>query len=316
MAVIPYVTVDDPNGALLSKRAAEVKDDEFNTEELRTLVQDISDAKEANGCVGMSGPNLGVDKRIIIIGVDAEKNEQQAYHDKVESRVVINPLLTTLDSKKIWGTESCLSVPGVRALVPRHKTVRCTGRTVEGTPLEFIVSGYASQILQHEADHLDGILFPSRVEKNKALWARALFPMIMYYDMWALNRASEQKMDPDFFGPGILFEKQKVAKKYRRSRIILGAYFGALWNLDTFNQWNSLGGVSKELLAIGVGAVVVPVLMFNAIGLREGTRYALQMNDFYKKASAQITSTKVYKKASAAYRSCGFVRRFGRHEMK
>jgi peptide deformylase len=316
MAVIRYVTVDDPNGALLSKRAAEVKDDEFNTEELRKLVQDISDTKESGGWVGMSGPNLGIDKRIVIIGVDANKNKKQACHDKVENRVVINPVLTTLDSKKIWGTESCLSVPGARALVPRRKTVQCTGRTVEGTPLEFIASGYPSQILQHEVDHLDGRLFTSRLEENKNRWARVLFPLIMYYDMWALNRASRQRRNPHFIGPAILFENQRMLRNMRRDYVALGAVVGGA-KLIQYNQFSwSLGGLSKEILAMGAGAAIFPILTLNAIGLLEGTYHALNIDMLYKKASAQITSTKLYRKASETYRSCGLARILSRHEMK
>ncbi|MDD4617273.1 MAG: peptide deformylase [Alphaproteobacteria bacterium] len=254
---------------------------------------------------------------MIIIGVDPEANKKQKHHDKVETRIVINPELTVLNTKKIWGIESCLSVPGACALVPRHKTVRCTGKTVEGKPIEFVVSDYPSCILQHEVDHLDGRLFTSRIEENKALWARALFPLIMFFDLPELNKASKRGKDPIFLGPGILFENLGVVKKYRTKCILSGAYAGAIWNLGKINQWpwsleavskeiTAIGvdAVSKELLAIGAGAVIFPVLWFNAIGLREGLSYRYDLNDRYKKASQRLTSIKLYKKVSEAYRSC------------
>ncbi|MDD3371911.1 MAG: peptide deformylase [Alphaproteobacteria bacterium] len=307
MAIIPEVTVDGPNSNILTTRAAKVKEEEFNTEELKKLVSDITETKDFHECVGMSGPNLGIDKRIIIIGTDPEANKKQAGHHKVETKVVINPVLTPLGNKKIWGIEACLSVPGVHSLVPRHKTVQCSGQSVEGDPVEFVVSGYPSRIMQHENDHLNGILFPSRAEENKALWAKALFPCIMFYDLKALNKASEQKKDPVFIGPGMIFENQPAIRKNIKFQMLSGAFIGNAMNMGRYDQWPlytwDLGGVSKELLAIGAGAVIFPILMINAIGLVEGTYYKYDLKNRYQKASAQIASTGLYKKAHRVYKS-------------
>jgi peptide deformylase len=167
MAVIPVVKVGDNAGEdVLSKVSREVKKEEFGTQELEKLIDNLKDTKDAEEGVGIAAPQIGVGKRVIVVGFK-EGNTRYEGRAPIPVTVIINPVLDALGDEIEKGEEGCLSVPGVRALVPRYKKVHCAGFDRCENRLEFEASDFFARILQHECDHLDGKLFTSRVETEK-----------------------------------------------------------------------------------------------------------------------------------------------------
>ena len=114
------------------------------------------------GGVGLAAPQIGCNKRVIIFGF--EKNER--YPDEVEIpfTVLINPIINILSPEMIDGWEGCLSVPGLRGLVPRYNKIEYKGHDVNGGCITRVVEGFHARVIQHEYDHLDGILYPQRLK--------------------------------------------------------------------------------------------------------------------------------------------------------
>ena len=128
---------------------------------LATLVADMDDTMRAFSGAGIAAPQVGVSARVVIF----ELNENARYpHIKpVPYTVLVNPLLTPLTEAQEEGWEGCLSVPGMRGLVPRFTRLRYQGFDLNGAPIDRTVEGFHARVVQHEVDHLDGILFPQRV---------------------------------------------------------------------------------------------------------------------------------------------------------
>ncbi|MDH3514319.1 MAG: peptide deformylase [Gammaproteobacteria bacterium] len=170
MTVRRVLRMGDP---LLYKKAEPVA--KFNTPELDSLVADMFDTMaELNGA-GLAAPQIGVSQRVVIFGVDA--NPRYPEVEPVPTTVLVNPILTPIGNELEDGWEGCLSVPGLRGLVSRHRDLRYTGFDQHGNPIDRTVTGFHARVVQHECDHLDGILYPMRLRDIRLLgYEEALFP--------------------------------------------------------------------------------------------------------------------------------------------
>ncbi len=162
MAVRRVLKMGDP---LLYRKAEPVKD--FNTPELDALVADMFDTMAALNGAGLAAPQIGVSQRVVIFSV--ESNPRYPDVEPVPTTVLINPMLQPIGDEMEEGWEGCLSVPGLRGLVTRHKSLRYTGFDQHGTPIDRTVSGFHARVVQHECDHLDGILYPMRLRDIRLL---------------------------------------------------------------------------------------------------------------------------------------------------
>jgi peptide deformylase len=155
MAVRPVLKMGEP---LLRQVAAPVQ--RFDAE-LTALVTDMNDTMRALSGAGLAAPQIGVSLRVVIFEVGA--NPRYPDLSPVPYTILVNPELTPLGEEQEEGWEGCLSVPGLRGLVPRFKRLRYRGFDIEGTPIERTVGGFHARVVQHEVDHLDGILYPERI---------------------------------------------------------------------------------------------------------------------------------------------------------
>jgi peptide deformylase len=143
----------------LLERSREVERVEM--QELRALLEDMRDTMRAQNGAGLAAPQIGVGLRVVIFGV--ERNPRYPDVEPVPYTELINPVLTPLSDEMEEGWEGCLSVPGLRGVVPRFRRLRYRGLDPAGTMIERDVEGFHARVVQHECDHLDGILYPMRV---------------------------------------------------------------------------------------------------------------------------------------------------------
>ncbi len=170
MAARKVLKMGDP---LLYKRAEDVR--EFGTPELDALIRDMFDTMAALNGAGLAAPQIGVSKRVVIFEV--QSNPRYPDAEAVPRTILINPVLELLGSEMEDGWEGCLSVPGLRGLVSRHKRLRYRGVDEQGKPIDRTVSDFHARVVQHECDHLDGILYPMRLKDIRLLgFEDALFP--------------------------------------------------------------------------------------------------------------------------------------------
>jgi len=135
---------------------------ETGTERLHQLVADMWDTMAEYGGIGLAAPQIGVSERLVVFGV--QDQEERAPEVAIAPTVLINPVITALDDSLEHGWEGCLSVPGMRGLVPRHARIRYTGIDENGNIIDREVEGYHARVVQHECDHLDGVLYPQRMD--------------------------------------------------------------------------------------------------------------------------------------------------------
>jgi peptide deformylase len=143
----------------LLERAREVE--RFGTRELDDLLQDMHDTMEALNGAGLAAPQIGVPLRVAVFGV--KRNPRYPEAEEVPYTVLINPVITPVGDEVEEGWEGCLSVPGMRGLVPRWRALRYRGCDQQGQPIDRTVSGFHARVVQHECDHLDGVLYPMRI---------------------------------------------------------------------------------------------------------------------------------------------------------
>jgi len=149
--------------------------EEFDTPELHALIADMEDTMKALNGAGLAAPQIGVGLQVAIFGV--EHNPRYPDVEPVPYTVLINPVLTALDNEMEEGWEGCLSVPGMRGLVPRYQRLRYQGRDQHGKPIDRTVSGFHARVVQHECDHLAGILYPMRIRDLRNFgYNEELFP--------------------------------------------------------------------------------------------------------------------------------------------
>ena len=147
----------------------------FNTKELSELLADMRDTMAHLNGAGLAAPQIGVQLRVVIFGVKA--NPRYPGVDDVPDTVLINPELKPLSDEMEEGWEGCLSVPGMRGWVPRYSRLHYKGRDEKGMPFERTVEGFHARVVQHEVDHLDGVLYPMRIRDfTKFGFNEALFP--------------------------------------------------------------------------------------------------------------------------------------------
>ena len=133
----------------------------FDSEELHALVRDLWDTMAARSGAGIAAPQIGVNLRLVVFAMQV--NPRYPNAEPVPETVLINPVLTPVDEAQEYGWEGCLSVPGMRGNVPRYKRLRYTGFDAHGNVIDREVDGFHARVVQHECDHLDGILYPMRV---------------------------------------------------------------------------------------------------------------------------------------------------------
>ncbi|TFZ00940.1 peptide deformylase [Ramlibacter henchirensis] len=150
----------------------------FDTHEVHALVSDMFETMRAVNGAGLAAPQIGVDLQLVIFGTDAP-NPRYPDAPVVPRTVLLNPVITPVGSEEEEGWEGCLSVPGLRGVVPRWKTIRYTGVDQFGKPIDRTVEGFHARVVQHECDHLVGKLYPMRVRDfTKFGFTEVLFPEI------------------------------------------------------------------------------------------------------------------------------------------
>ena len=143
----------------LLERSREVE--AFGTPQLLSLVADMRDTMAHLNGAGLAAPQIAVGLRVVIFGV--QKNPRYPDAEEVPDTVLVNPVVEPLGEEMEEGWEGCLSVPGMRGAVPRYRRVRYRGFDENGNPLERIAEDFHARVVQHECDHLDGILYPMRM---------------------------------------------------------------------------------------------------------------------------------------------------------
>ena len=133
----------------------------FGTPELRQLAADMLDTMRAADGAGLAAPQIGVGLRVVIFGLESNPRYPQA--EPVPFTILVNPALTPLSDELEEGWEGCLSVPGLRGLVPRFARLAYRGFDLDGAPIERKAAGFHARVVQHECDHLDGVLYPMRI---------------------------------------------------------------------------------------------------------------------------------------------------------
>ncbi|MBI3432113.1 MAG: peptide deformylase [Hydrogenophilales bacterium] len=170
MAIREVLKMGDPR-LLAPARPVE----EFDSPELTQLIVDMHDTMRALNGAGLAAPQIGVGLQVVIFEVAANPRYPDA--ENVPFTVLINPVLTALSDVMEEGWEGCLSVPGMRGLVPRHAALRYQGFDAAGKPIDRSVNGFHARVVQHEADHLRGILYPMRIRDLRYFgFTDTLFP--------------------------------------------------------------------------------------------------------------------------------------------
>jgi peptide deformylase len=170
MTVRRVLKMGDP---LLFKVAEPVA--EFDTPALHALIQDMFDTMAALNGAGLAAPQIGVSQRVVIFGVEANPRYPDA--EPVPTTILINPLIEDLGPDTDDGWEGCLSVPGMRGVVNRYTHLRYRGYDPHGNPFEREAHGFHARVVQHECDHLDGILYPMRLKDMRLFgYEDTLFP--------------------------------------------------------------------------------------------------------------------------------------------
>ena len=170
MAVREVLKMGDPR---LLKIAEPVK--EFGTDELKSLIEDMFDTMEDYDGAGLAAPQIGVPKRVVIFGV--QDNPRYPEAEFVPTTVLINPEITVGSLLKEADWEGCLSVPGMRGRVDRYIHIRYRGYDEKGNAIDREARGFHARVVQHECDHLDGILYPARINDMRYFgFEEVLFP--------------------------------------------------------------------------------------------------------------------------------------------
>ena len=170
MAVHEILKMGDPRLLRVAKPVTE-----FGTPALQRLIADMFETMAAANGAGLAAPQIGVDLQLVIFGYT--KNVRYPDAPPVPPTVLINPVIEVLDGGRTEGWEGCLSVPGLRGVVTRDERIRYTGFDADGQLIDRIADGFHARVVQHECDHLDGILYPMRVtDFTRFGFTSVLFP--------------------------------------------------------------------------------------------------------------------------------------------
>lgn len=149
----------------------------FATQELRSLIEDMFDTMRAAGGVGLAAPQIGVDLALVIFGFEHSERYPQA--PAVPQTILCNPQIEPLDDVEDDGWEGCLSVPGLRGMVPRFTRIRYRGQDEMGQAIDRLAEGFHARVVQHECDHLIGKLYPMRIRD----FTRFGFQSVLFPDL-------------------------------------------------------------------------------------------------------------------------------------
>jgi peptide deformylase len=177
MAVIPILRLGHPS---LRTRAQPIAPDRLADPEIQTLIDDMVESMREEHGVGLAAPQVGVGVQIFVY--------QAPGPPEILLSIVINPLVTPQAREMSYDWEGCLSIPDLRGLVPRHPKVRVQGLDREGRPLDYIATGFEARIVQHEYDHLNGVVFLDRMRDFKTL---------AFYDEWETYLVGRSQQDLD-----------------------------------------------------------------------------------------------------------------------
>ena len=171
MAVREILKMGDPRLLRVAQPVTQ-----FDTDEIHLLVSDMFDTMRAVNGAGLAAPQIAVDLQLVIFGTDAV-NPRYPDAPLVPRTVLLNPVITPVGNEEEEGWEGCLSVPGLRGVVPRWSRIRYTGFDQYGDPIDRTVDGFHARVVQHECDHLIGKLYPMRVRDfSKFGFTEVLFP--------------------------------------------------------------------------------------------------------------------------------------------
>ncbi len=170
MAIRSVLKMGDP---VLLEIAEKVE--KFNSRELDALIEDMQDTMASLNGAGLAAPQIGISVQLVIFGV--EENARYPDAEEVPFTILINPVITPLSDEVEEDWEGCLSVPGLRGMVPRFTKLRYQGYDQYGNAIDRTVEGFHARVVQHECDHLEGILYPMRIEDFSTFgFTEVLFP--------------------------------------------------------------------------------------------------------------------------------------------
>jgi peptide deformylase len=164
MALLKIARMGHP---VLRARAAAIPDPAAPW--VRRLVRDMIETMEDAGGTGLAAPQVHMPHRLVIFRVGPERLTELPGDTQEDLTVLINPVIEAVGSERALGWEGCLSVPGLRGVVPRDLRIRYRGQGLDGAPFEREVAGFHARLVQHECDHLDGILYPQRMTDHRLL---------------------------------------------------------------------------------------------------------------------------------------------------
>lgn len=165
MALLKIARMGHP---VLVSRAEEVADP--TAREVRRLIEDMIETMEDAEGVGLAAPQVHIGRRIIIFKAPASRAaEDEGPNSVVPLTALINPVIEPMDDEMVDGFEGCLSIPGLTGVVPRYSRIRYRGYAPNGAPLEREATGFHARVVQHETDHLDGILYTMRMKDLRLL---------------------------------------------------------------------------------------------------------------------------------------------------
>jgi len=172
MAILPILKMGTPS---LFEKSLPWPRDKFDSPELHALLADMKDSMVAANGAGLAAPQIGKNVRVVIFEV--ADNSRYPGREPIPFTVLINPELTPVSTQQVDDWEGCLSVPGMRGLVPRYPLLRYSGYDPSGKPIDRTVDGFHSRVVQHEVDHLDGVLYPMRIKDLTQFgYTEVLFP--------------------------------------------------------------------------------------------------------------------------------------------
>ena len=176
MAVREILKMGD---ARLLQVAQQVPESMFDSAEMQRLIADLRDTMKAASGAGIAAPQIAIDLRVVIFG-GTGKNPRYPDAPEIPFTVLCNPMLEPLGEEKSAGWEGCLSVPALRGEVLRYQRLRYAGRDAAGAKFERTVDGFHARVVQHECDHLDGVLYPQRIEDMTRFgFTNVLFPALV-----------------------------------------------------------------------------------------------------------------------------------------
>ncbi|MCP9320019.1 peptide deformylase [Acetobacter persici] len=158
MAILKIARMGHP---VLLRRAEDVAD--VTAPDIASLIQDMMETLKDAGGVGLAAPQVHVSKRVFLYFVPESRSEGED-DPPCDVQVLINPVLEPMGEEQVPRLEGCLSIPGLRGEVPRYRRVRYAGYDQKGKPVHGVASGFRANVMQHEMDHLDGILYPMRMD--------------------------------------------------------------------------------------------------------------------------------------------------------